>query len=444
MAAVDEKSAPTIDPAELLGTEDVADEQWLALRREIHCSIVLHDALVKLLEAFGPVTRRLSSENKAETRKGIALWLLGRSREALAKLESVRVSRESSLISALAVMELGVGDRAFEHLDKAREGGDTPVTIGLRAELLIKSGKTDEGLHLLGKLSKKADDLPETHYLRGLACDFAGETNEALDHYEKALEIDPNHPKALFRIAFLHDLHGDDVRAQEIYETLRKQRPVHMNTVLNLGLIYEDRGEFAKAVSCYQAVLDADPNHDRARLYLSDAKASLTMYYDEDLVRKEQKLDQVLGTPLAEFQLSMRAQNCLSRLGLRSLGQLIAKTEEELLETPNFGQATLKEIKELLAARGLSLSTTRGAPVLARDLVRLQDQAEKEGVLAKPITDFEWSERIRKSFEKLKVQTLGEVVAKTEQDFLTCENFGQTSLKELKKRLGQMGLALKT
>jgi len=440
----DEKTASVVDPAEILGTEDVSDEQWLALRRDVHCSIVLHDALAGLLEAFGPVARRLSSENKVETRKGILLWLLGRSREALAKLESVRGSRESAMIAALAASDLGALDRALEHAAKAREGGDSPQLTALQAELLIKRGKLEEARALLAKFSKKDGDQPETHYLRGLASDFEGEIEEAMAHYEKALEIDPAHAKTLFRLAFLHDLHGDDARALEIYEALRKQRPVHVNTVLNLGLIYEDRGDFSRAIACYQAVLDADPNHVRARLYLSDAKASLTMYYDEDLARKEQKLDQLLATPLAEFQLSMRAQNCLNRLGLRTLGQLVAKTEDELLETPNFGQATLKEIRELLGARGLMLSTTRGAPVLARDLVRQQDQAEKEGVLGKPITDFEWSERIRKAFEKLKVQTLGEVVAKTEQDFLACENFGQTSLKELKKRLGQMGLSLKT
>ena len=43
-----------------------------------------------------------------------------------------------------------------------------------------------------------------------------------------------------------------------------------------------------------------------------------------------------------------------------------------------------------------------------------------------------------------RVRTIGEIVSKTEQEFLSCENFGQTSLKELKKRLGQMGLTLKT
>jgi DNA-directed RNA polymerase subunit alpha len=440
----DEKTAPAVDLAEILGTEDVADEQWIDLRRKVHCSILLHDDLARLLEDFKAVAKRLSSENKTETRRGIALWLLGREREAVAKLEAVRASREGMLVGAMASLDVDACEKGLEMLVKAREGGDTPLTQSLHAELLIKTGKAEEARAILDRLPKKTDEVADTQYLKGLARDFQGETEEALGFYEKTLELDPAHPRALFRLAFLHDLHGDDARAQEILETLRKQRPVHVNTVLNLGLLYEDRGDFQKAVSCYQTVLDTEPNHTRARLYLSDAKASLTMYYDEDLVRKEQKLDQVLGTPVAEFQLSMRAQNCLNRLGLKTLSQLISKTEDELLETPNFGQATLKEIKELLAARGLTLSTTRGAPVRARDLVRMQDQAEKEGILAKPVSDFEWSERIRKAFEKLKVRTIGEIVSKTEQEFLSCENFGQTSLKELKKRLGQMGLTLKT
>lgn len=440
----DEKSAPAVDLAAILGTEDVSDDQWIDLRRKVRCSIVLHDELAQLFEDFKAVTKKLSSENKAETRRGVVLWLLGREREAVAKMEAVRSSREGALVGALACLDLDACERGLEFLAKAREGGDTPLTLSLQAELLIKTGKAEEGSAVLNRLPKKADDLADTQYLKGLALDFQGETEEALGFYEKALEIDPSHPRALFRIAFLHDLHGDDARSQEILEGLRKQRPLHVNTVLNLGILYEDRGEFQKAVGCFQSVLDTDPNHIRARLYMSDARASLTMYYDEDLVRKEQKLDQMLGTPVAEFQLSMRAQNCLNRLGLKTIGQLVSKTEDELLETPNFGQATLKEVKELLATRGLTLSTTRGAPVRARDLVRMQDQAEKEGILAKPVSDFEWSERIRKAFEKLKVRSIGEIVAKTEQEFLSCENFGQTSLKELKKRLGQMGLTLKT
>ena len=62
----DEKTAPAVDLAEILGMEDVADERWIDLRRKVHCSILLHDDLARLLEDFKAVTKRLSSENKAE------------------------------------------------------------------------------------------------------------------------------------------------------------------------------------------------------------------------------------------------------------------------------------------------------------------------------------------------------------------------------------------
>jgi DNA-directed RNA polymerase subunit alpha len=442
--AAEERAATGVDLADILGTEEVPAEQWVDLRRKIHCSIELREELEGLLESFGPVSRRLSSDNKVETRKAVGLWLLGRTRESLEKLAAVRISRESAVISLLGCLEAGLLTRAAEFIPRARElEGDTPLVMGAVAEWHIKSGRAEEGRAAIDRLPKKADERPDVHYLRGLACDFLGETAEALEHYQKALDLEPTHAPALFRTAFLYDLHGDDERAFEIYENLRAQRPVHIHTLLNLGLHHEDRGDYRKAIACYQAVLDADPRHPRARLYLGDAKASLNMYYDEEMARKEQKLGQLLATPLAEFQISVRARNCLDKLAITTLGELVAKTEEELLETPNFGHASLKEVKELLASRGLHLSTSKNMPVLARDLVRQQAAAEKEGILAKPVAEFEWSERIRKAFEKLKIRTLGEVATKTEQEFLNCENFGQTSLKELKKKLVSLGMALK-
>lgn len=442
--AADESDVPGVDLVELLGTEEVPSDRWIDLRRKVHCSIELREELERLLDSFGAVSRRLSSDNKVETRKAVALWLLGRTRESLEKLSQVRVSRESAVVAALGCLEEGIHSRAEEFISKSRElEGDTPLVLGALAEWHIKCGRPEEGRTVLNRLPKKADEIPDVHYLRGLASDFLGESTAALEHYQKALDLEPTHARSLFRTAFLYDLHGDDSRAFEIYENLRTQRPVHLHTVLNLGLLYEDRGDYRKAISCYQSVLDADPRHPRARLYLSDSKASLNMYYDEDLARKEQKLAHLLATNLAEFQLTVRARNCLDKLGIATLGEMVAKTEDELLETPNFGQASLKEIKELLASRGLHLAAAKNMPVLARDLVRQQAQAEKEGILAKPITDFEWSERIRKAFDKLKIRTLGEVALKTEPEFLSCENFGQTSLKELKKKLSSLGLALK-
>jgi DNA-directed RNA polymerase subunit alpha len=66
-----------------------------------------------------------------------------------------------------------------------------------------------------------------------------------------------------------------------------------------------------------------------------------------------------------------------------------------------------------------------------------------EGVLATPVADLELSVRSRKALGRLRVATLGELASKTEADLLSCKNFGQTSLNEIKQRLSEYGLELR-
>ena len=64
---------------------------------------------------------------------------------------------------------------------------------------------------------------------------------------------------------------------------------------------------------------------------------------------------EVLYRPVDELELSQRAQNCIQAAGIKYIGELVQKTEQELMKTRNFGRKSLKEIKELLADMGLSL-----------------------------------------------------------------------------------------
>ena len=58
-----------------------------------------------------------------------------------------------------------------------------------------------------------------------------------------------------------------------------------------------------------------------------------------------------------EFELSVRAANCLNNANITTVGQLALKTEQEMLKHPNFGNKSLNEIKDKLpAALGLSLA----------------------------------------------------------------------------------------
>ena len=66
---------------------------------------------------------------------------------------------------------------------------------------------------------------------------------------------------------------------------------------------------------------------------------------------------ELLLTPVREIEMSIRSDHCLYNANIVFIGELIAKTEEELLKTKRFGRRSLKEIKELLRARNLSLGT---------------------------------------------------------------------------------------
>src|SRR2546426_3525521 len=87
--------------------------------------------------------------------------------------------------------------------------------------------------------------------------------------------------------------------------------------------------------------------------------------YDKDAVEFEEaetkqddeksKLKKLLNMSVNEIELSVRAANCLNNANITTVGQLAMKTEAEMLKYRNFGKKSLNEIKEKLAALGLSL-----------------------------------------------------------------------------------------
>ena len=65
--------------------------------------------------------------------------------------------------------------------------------------------------------------------------------------------------------------------------------------------------------------------------------------------------DPILLRPVDELELTVRSANCLKAENIFYIGDLIQRTENELLKTPNLGRKSLNEIKEVLASRGLTL-----------------------------------------------------------------------------------------
>ncbi|MDX9745358.1 MAG: DNA-directed RNA polymerase subunit alpha [Syntrophales bacterium] len=75
---------------------------------------------------------------------------------------------------------------------------------------------------------------------------------------------------------------------------------------------------------------------------------------EEEEVEEEQDMNEYLLRPFDDLELSVRSSNCLKNAGIHLIGELVQRTEPEMLKTKNFGRKSLNEIKEILAEMGLS------------------------------------------------------------------------------------------
>ncbi len=75
----------------------------------------------------------------------------------------------------------------------------------------------------------------------------------------------------------------------------------------------------------------------------------------EEEIRTEPSFNENLFRSVDELELSVRSANCLKNADIRYIGELVQKTEQEMLKTKNFGRKSLNEIKEILSEMGLSL-----------------------------------------------------------------------------------------
>jgi DNA-directed RNA polymerase subunit alpha len=102
---------------------------------------------------------------------------------------------------------------------------------------------------------------------------------------------------------------------------------------------------------------------------------SIFINFEEQPEPKEERVDRAvevvnenLSRSVEELELSVRSYNCLKNANIKTIGELVQRTESEMLKTKNFGRKSLNEIKEILASMGLSLGMTldeKGQPVAA-------------------------------------------------------------------------------
>lgn len=281
-------------------------------------------------------------------------------------------------------------------------------------------------------------------YQAGLKALEEGDRYRAIEEFRKAGQFDQK-PEYLFKLAYSLDLVGEEDEAFAIYERLCNSDQPHINALLNLAVLHEDRGEISRAEKCLRQILDTDPNHERARRFMKDVQASRDMYYDEEHVRDVAKRNAMLDVPVTDFELSVRARNCLKKMQIRTLGDLLRISESELLSYKNFGETSLVEIKAMLAQKGMRLGQgVEGQYSRARKEIYEQLRGKApDSVLNKPISVLDLSVRARKALQMLNIQSIGDLATRTEAELMGVKNFGATSLDEIKAKLTDFGLSLR-
>ena len=160
--------------------------------------------------------------------------------------------------------------------------------------------------------------------------------------------------------------------------------------------------------------------------------------------RQTDELIRLLDQPIAGLELSVRARNCLNKMNIVTLGDLVKLTEQELLSYKNFGETSLTEIKEILHSKGLRLGMPREEAVASIEAhARRMQSGDRSDVMNKPILDLALSIRARRTVETLGCLTVGDITKHSADELLSMPNFGQTSLQELRTKLTELGLKLK-
>lgn len=377
---------------------------------------------------------------------GCAQYLMARHAQAVEALSRVSGDATGCFYLAQAMVSLGRFDDAANKFEQAGEQGWDAVECTLfRAGAIRQAGRLDEAEQIVRSTARAGATRAEYSFQMGCILAERSDTFGAIEYFERAVDMDPHHTGALFRLANLNNQLGNDEDALKLYERSLSRPPFFLGALINLGLMYEDQEMYAPAAFCFKRALEFDPTNERARLYLKDTEAAGDMFFDEDTVRRSRELEAVLQVPIADFELSARSRNCLDRAGIFTLGDLTKVTEAELLANKNFGETSLKEVREMMSSRGLVVGQSLASSSKPAVAVFASEDVSPEirGKLELSVGDLNLTVRARKCLSRLQISTVGELVAKSADELLTVRNFGVTSLNEIRQKLTDIGMALR-
>lgn len=366
-------------------------------------------------------------KDDAKVRKGILAFALGHFSDAEEAIEGSDAYNEALL--GLIYHELGEYADAKTHFTTAAKSMPEAKVELVRA--LLDGDQIEEAEKALASVAEGAD----REFLAGRLAEAKGNTEAAINAYEAALEKEPEHVEAAFQLGVLLDRIGDDDMAVEYYSVCADVHPHFVPGITNLGILYEERGESNAAIDCFRQVLAYNPRDRRALMLLRDAKSSRTMYYDEREERERERMEKIMRTPVNDFELSVRSRNCLAKMNIFTLGDLLKITEQEMLSYKNFGETSLKEVKEMLAARNLRLG-------MFRDGEERSISKADQKVLGESVEKLELGNKSLAMLEGLGVSRIGDLAQYSDLDLYKAPGSGQSVVQELSTALGAFGVSL--
>ncbi len=237
-----------------------------------------------------------------------------------------------------------------------------------------RRGNDDEALELYKRSASRFPAHVGSLLNLGLLYEDLEQFERAVQCYQRILDVYPSHPRAML---FLKDAQasGDMYYDEDAQKKRDRMAQVLSIPVTDFELSVRSRNCLQKMgimtlgdlCRCTEQELLSSKNFGETSLgeikemlasrglklgQLAPERHVLEMFEPESLSADEQVL---LMRPIADLSLSVRARKCMIRLGISTIGELIRRTGDELLECKNFGVTSLNEVRDKLAAHGLKL-----------------------------------------------------------------------------------------
>jgi DNA-directed RNA polymerase subunit alpha len=310
-----------------------------------------------------------------------SLRAIGRHEEARKELDSIGKTAEASADcwAARAGMLSDEGrplEQVVEALEKslAIDPGH-PVALFMMGVLSDRVGNEDEAQAYYERSLARYPANVSTLINLGLLYEDKDDFARAQQCYRRVLEAFPDHPRARL---FLKDSSASGDRQLDEQEAKQRDRldqvlslPVSdfelsvrsRNCLQKMGI--QTLGDLARTTE--EEILASKNFGETSLVEIKDMLASkgltlgqiaepaATAEPEPEALEPSADEQEVYNLPITELNLSVRARKCTTKLGIASIGDLVRRTAEDLLECKNFGVTSLNEVREKLSERGLKL-----------------------------------------------------------------------------------------